>query len=177
MERVVVFVDGSNLFYGIRLLKIRLDYGKLLSFLKGTRQLVRAYFYTSIPDESTLKKNTPEWESYQRQRKFLEEISNLGYKVKTSLLRRRPSGELKEKEIDIMLATDMLSLAYLNAYDTAVLVSGDSDFRYTVEEVQKLGKKVENATFLKTSSPILRRACDKFIPLDEYTERFILKKI
>lgn len=172
-ERVIIFIDGSNLFHGLRHLNIKIDYAKLVEFLKESRRLIRAYFYSAVPQEKDLKKGSPEWESFQRQKRFLDELSNMGIKVKLAKLRKLPSGEYVEKEVDIMLATDMLSLAYQNAYDTAILVSGDSDFIYTVEEVQRIGKRVENASFKKTSSYNLRKACDRFILLDNYIDRFI----
>jgi len=53
-----------------------------------------------------------------------------------------------------------------------VLVSGDSDFIYTVEEIQRIGKRVENATFKKTSSYNLRKTCDRFVLLDNFLDRF-----
>ncbi|WP_029551717.1 NYN domain-containing protein [Thermocrinis jamiesonii] len=176
MEKVAVFIDGSNIFHAIRQLNIKIDYTKLVDFLKEDRRLIRAYFYGAVPQEKDLKKNTPEWESYLRQKRFLEELSLQGIKVKTANLRRLPSGEFIEKEVDIMLATDMLSLAYKNVYDTAILVSGDSDFSYTVEEIQSLGKRVENASFKKTSSHILRKVCDRFILLDDYLDRFVVEE-
>ncbi len=175
-ERVVIFIDGSNLFHAIRYMNIKIDYQKLVDFLKEDRKLIRAYFYGAIPQEKDIKKNSPEWESYLRQRRFLEELSLQGIKVKLAKLRRLPSGEYIEKEVDIMLATDMLSMAHMNTYDTAVLVSGDSDFSYTVEEVQRIGKRVENATFKKTSSYQLRKVCDRFLLLDDYMDRFVVQE-
>jgi len=176
MEKVAIFIDGSNIFHAIRQLNIKIDYTKLVDFLKEDRRLIRSYFYGAVPQEKDLKKHTPEWESFLRQRRFLEELSLQGIKVKTANLRRLPSGEFIEKEVDIMLATDMLSLAYKNVYDTAILVSGDSDFSYTVGEVQSLGKRVENASFEKTSSYILRKVCDRFILLDDYLDRFVVEE-
>ncbi|RUM31989.1 MAG: NYN domain-containing protein [Aquifex sp.] len=175
-ERLMIFIDGSNLFHGIRYLNIKVDYSKLVEFLREGRYLVRAYFYTAVPQEKDVKKGTPEWDSLMRQRRFLDELSLMGIKVKTANLRKLPSGEYLEKEVDIMLATDMLSLAYRNAYDTAILVSGDSDFIHTVEAVQSLGKRVENATFKKTSSYSLRKVCDRFILLDDYIDVFIMEE-
>ncbi len=175
-ERVVIFIDGSNLFHAIRYMNIRIDYQKLVDFLREDRKLIRAYFYGAIPQEKDIKKNSPEWESYMRQKRFLEELSLQGIKVKLAKLRKLPSGEYVEKEVDIMLATDMLSMAYTNTYDTAVLVSGDSDFSYTVEEVQRIGKRVENASFKRTSSYQLRKVCDRFLLLDDYLDRFVVQE-
>jgi len=175
-ERLMIFIDGSNLFHGIRYLNIKVDYSKLVEFLREGRYLVRAYFYTAVPQEKDVKKGTPEWDSLQRQKRFLDELSFMGIKVKTANLRKLPSGEYLEKEVDIMLATDMLSLAFRDAYDTAVLVSGDSDFIHTVEAVQSLGKRVENATFKKTSSYSLRKVCDRFILLDEHLDKILMEE-
>ncbi|WPM32698.1 NYN domain-containing protein [Hydrogenobacter sp. T-2] len=175
-ERVVIFIDGSNLFHAIRYMTIKIDYQRLVDFLREDRKLIRAYFYGAIPQEKDIKKNSPEWESYIRQRRFLEELSLQGIKVKLAKLRKLPSGEYVEKEVDIMLATDMLSMAHMNTYDTAVLVSGDSDFSYTVEEVQRIGKRVENASFKRTSSYQLRKVCDRFLLLDDYLDRFVVQE-
>ena len=48
-----------------------------------------------------------------------------------------------EKKVDIQIAIDMVSLAYENAYDTAVLISGDGDFVPVVKKIKELGKNVE----------------------------------
>ncbi|MCX8164894.1 MAG: NYN domain-containing protein, partial [Aquificaceae bacterium] len=42
-ERVVIFIDGSNLFHAIRYMNIRIDYQRLLNFLVEDRRLIRAY--------------------------------------------------------------------------------------------------------------------------------------
>jgi uncharacterized LabA/DUF88 family protein len=52
-----------------------------------------------------------------------------------------------EKGIDIMLATDLLYFAWNDFYDTAVLVSGDSDFAYALQAIKNMGKHVEVAYF------------------------------
>ncbi len=175
-DRVIVFIDGSNLFHAIRYLNIKIDYQKLVSFLASDRYHIRTYFYGAVPKEKDIKKNSPEWDSYLRQRRFLEELSLQGIKVKVANLKKLPSGEFVEKEVDIMLATDMLSMAYMDNYDTGILVTGDSDFSYTVEEIQRIGKRIENASFKKTSSYQLRKVCDKFILLDDYMDRFVVQE-
>lgn len=73
---------------------------------------------------------------------------------------------LVEKGVDISIATDMLSLAYDNIYDTGVLVSGDGDFAYVIKKIKLLGKKMEVAFFPKRRCWHLRQVSDKFIPLE-----------
>jgi uncharacterized LabA/DUF88 family protein len=169
-EKIVIFLDAGNLFHASNHLKIKIDYKKLINLLKRDRWLLRAYFYTGIPSPDL---NLPREyrEQWRKQQNFLNELQNLGIKVKTMPLKKTPEGFI-EKGVDILLATDMLSLAYRNAYDTAILVSGDSDYIPVVEMVQQLGKRVENASFKKTSSFELRKVCDDFILLDKYLDRF-----
>ena len=54
-------------------------------------------------------------------------------------------------------------MAFANAYDTAILVSGDGDFVKAIEAVCDLGKHVEVACFPKAYH--VRQAADKVIEL------------
>jgi len=76
------------------------------------------------------------------------------------------------------LVTDMLSMAFKNAYDVAILVSGDNDYVGAVEEIKRLGKRVEIASFehnikdnTKFISPDLKMIADKFISLDQLKDQ------
>lgn len=74
-----------------------------------------------------------------------------------------------EKGVDAALVTDLLSLAWQQAYDVAVLVSGDADYIPAVEYVQERGLKVINAAWASKGHN-LRGACwgsfeiDRLIP-------------
>ena len=175
-ERVIIFIDGSNIFHAIRALNIKIDYSRLVKFLAKDRYLIRAYYYSAMPRAEDVEKDTPEWDSLLRQRKFINELKNMGIKPRMANLRKLATGEWMEKEVDIMLATDMLAMAFRDAYDTAILVSGDSDYCYTVETVQDLGKRVINATFKRNSSPLLRAVADEVIILDDYIDEIIMEK-
>jgi len=70
-----------------------------------------------------------------------------------------------EKGIDIAIAVDMLSMAFHDAYDTAVLVSSDGDFVKVIEAVRDLGKHVEVACFRKAYH--VKQAADKVIELNQ----------
>ncbi len=59
----------------------------------------------------------------------------------------------------------MVKGAYDDAYDTAILVSGDGDFIPAVNVVQEKGKIVVNAYFKSSLSWHLKQSCDKSIQL------------
>ncbi|MDO8055513.1 MAG: NYN domain-containing protein, partial [Candidatus Hermodarchaeota archaeon] len=66
----------------------------------------------------------------------------------------------------VMLVTDMLIFAHNDLYDTALLVSGDKDFTYTLQELKTLGKSVEIAAFSHALATELQGAAHTTIILD-----------
>jgi hypothetical protein len=73
-----------------------------------------------------------------------------------------------EKGVDAAIVTDMLSLAWQNAYDIAVLVTSDVDFVPAVQKVQERGLKVVNAGWVSKGYE-LKAACGGSFDLDLIT--------
>ena len=163
-ERVALFIDGSNLYNGMRdnLSNTRVNLQALVGQLIGERQLYRVYYYNAPL--------TDDYESDLRdgQHRFFESLRRIPYvTVRLGRLHRRNDGSLVEKGIDVSIAVESLMLAYENAYDTAILVSGDSDYIELVEAIKAKGKHVECAMFKNQSAGILVEYVDVFHPLDE----------
>lgn len=74
-----------------------------------------------------------------------------------------------EKGIDSAIVTDMISLAWENAWDLAILVSSDHDFIPPVEFLTTKGRKVINAYFPPTGVH-LARICWASIDLRQLLE-------
>ena len=159
MPKVAIFIDGSNLFYACKIFSKEYEVNmlKLKDFLAGDRELLRAYFYGSFNPQK------PE------QIKFHHFLQENGFTVRITPLRRR-GDKLVEKGADVRLVTDMLALGLRGAFDTAVLVSGDSDFIDAIEEIKRAGIRVEIAMFEKAIGSELRRRADKFISLDRVAD-------
>ncbi|MFW9941873.1 MAG: NYN domain-containing protein [Candidatus Thorarchaeota archaeon] len=132
MERVIVFIDNSNIFKGFRKYNIKADYEKLKKTITRDRELRGIFLY-----EGVVYPISPE------KKNWYEELSNRsGYVIKTSFDKISSSGAI-EKKVDIKIAIDIISLAYENEYDTVVLVSGDGDFVPVLKKVREMDKKVE----------------------------------
>jgi len=163
-ERIAIFIDGSNLYNGMRenLNNTRVNLHELITQLRRDRHLVRTYYY-----------NAPLTEDYgeelrEGQHRFFESLRRIPYvTVRLGRLHRRQDGSLVEKGIDVAIAVESLSLAYDDAYDTALLVSGDGDYVELVEAIKRRGKHVECAMFRNQSAGILQEYADIFRPLDE----------
>lgn len=167
MERVCIFIDGSNLYHGLRNVHhgVRgtphIDVQGLVNWLVGARKLVRTYYYNAAlsTKHDAVKA--------QKQQRFFETLRRLPY-FDVRLGRLEPRGNtFVEKGVDIAIAVDMLSMAVHDVYDTAILVSSDGDFAKAVSAVCDTGKHVEVACFEKAYH--LKQAADKVIPLNAVT--------
>lgn len=101
------------------------------------------------------------------QMKYYEIMQYRGAKVILNKLKRDKPGEYRQKGVDVYIASDLLSLAFENAYDIAMLVSGDSDFIEVIDKVRERGKLVFLASFENGKSYDLQKSCDGFISLDK----------
>ena len=141
----------------------RVNLQGLINQLLGKRQLFRVYYYNApLTDDY-------ETELREGQQRFFESLRRIPYvTVRLGRLHRRTDGSLVEKGIDVAIAVESLSLAYQDAYDTAILVSGDSDYIELVEAIKARGKHIECAMFKNQSAGILLEHVDVFHPLDEF---------
>ena len=167
MERVMIFIDGSNLYHSLKnyFKRTDLDIGKFCRKLLGRRQLVRIYYYNAKVGQRQ------EPELYKQQQAFLSGINaipytelRLGRLVYTS---NWPTVPPYEKGTDVQLATDMITHSYKGNYDVGILVAGDNDFAGAVQAVKDNGKHVEVALFGKQgTSQQLRAVADRVISIN-----------
>ena len=145
-KRVIIFVDHANIFYNLQKRDIRIDYKRLKEILSKDLHLVGAFVYLGVPD-----KIPPEKEN------FLQYIKKAGYTIQARPLRVLSDGTTKQKGIDIFIYKDIVELAEEDAYDKAVLVSGDADFVDAVRKLKALKKRFEIWSFRKSLSKLLRK--------------------
>ncbi len=163
MERIIIFIDNSNIFQGFRKYNIKADYEKLKEIITKGRRLQDIFLY-----EGVVYPMSPE------KKKWYDDLSShSGYVIKASF-DKIAGNETIEKKVDIQMAIDIISLAYENAYDTAVLVSGDGDFVPVVYKVKELGKNMELWAFQYSLANALR---DELEPGKIYFLDDILSKV
>lgn len=142
-DRVAIFIDGSNLYHALKNNFGRYDlyFIGFISKLCNSRPLFRTYYYNVLQEPA-------KWpDAHKEQQEFLEVLNKTPYLEVRLGKTKVAQGVPIEKGIDIMLATDLLYFAWNNAYDVAILVSGDSDFAYALQAVKNMGKHVEVAYF------------------------------
>jgi len=159
----MVFIDAMNMYESIGNLGLNtnIDYYKLSLKLAGlNRRLIRCHVYTGAYDQRR------EPDKYAGQMRFFNKIHAMQFVT----LKTRPlvvrGGSLFQKGVDTLIATDMVSMAFLNHYDIAFLASGDGDLAPAVEAVKSAGKQIIVASFARSRSTAVGTAADHEIPLD-----------
>ncbi len=165
-ERIMVFIDGSNLYHSLKshFKRTDIDIGKFSKKLLEKRRLIRIYYYNARVG----RREEPE--RYRDQQAFFDSVSAIPYcelRLGRLVYVNWPNSPPYEKGVDIQLTTDLLTHSYKNNYDVAVLVAGDSDYVGALQAVKDNGKNVEVALFGKerTSRP-LREVADRVITID-----------
>jgi uncharacterized LabA/DUF88 family protein len=158
MMRCAVFIDGNNIFHSARQLGFEVDYARLLAVLLGKdRELLRAFFYTGVD------------EGADRQRGFLHWMRRNGFRVVQKPVKQERDGTRRAR-LEVEITTDML--AYAEKVDLVILVSGDEDFAYPLQALTQKGIRVEVAGFRGAMANKVMDAADRYIELDQLTERF-----
>ena len=158
MERITIFIDNSNIFKGFQKYNIQADYEKLKTLITRGRKLDAIYLY-----EGVIYPMSP------GKKGWYEQLSiRSGYIIKASFDKIVKSGAI-EKKVDIKIAIDVISLAFEDAYDIAVLVTGDGDFLPVVKKVKELDKNVEIWAFKYSLANTLREELgeDRIVYLDD----------
>lgn len=147
-ERVSVYIDGFNLYFGLKSKYPNLkwlDIYKLSNnILKPNQELVDVYYFTARINNNSAK--------VQRQSLYLSAIKstpvNIVYghyksKSKTCLNCGQSWNTYEEKMTDVNIAMQMFTDAYKDKYDRAILISGDSDLSTPILSVKNnFNKKV-----------------------------------
>jgi uncharacterized LabA/DUF88 family protein len=172
MTRVVAYVDGFNLYFGLKTGYGRryhwLDLQALATSLLQPGQELREvrYFTAGV-------KNDPE--GARRQSMYLDALAahcphvrlvEGRFQEKSRVCRSCGAGWIgyEEKETDVNIATALIEDAVEDRYDVAFLVSGDSDLRPAVAAVKRLRpEKLIIAVFPPSRhSRVLARAVDAY---------------
>jgi len=154
-QRLGVFVDVQNMFYSAKLLhQSKIDYGRLLKEIVGSRQLVRALAY--IVRKADVDQSS-----------FHEALRRHGYELKIKELKVRADADgqtsVAKASWQVAIAVDAIMLA--PKLDTVALVTGDGDHVPLVECLKLHGCRVEVFSFDRSTSGELIKAADEYVPI------------
>ncbi len=142
-ERVIVYIDGFNLYFGMR--EAGFDYCRWLNLkvlvqnlLHSNQTLVDIYYFTSRVSNSPDKQ--------KRQSIYIDALQSVGIKVvygnyQDGTEECKRCGNVwrtaKEKMTDVNIATSIIIHAFQDKYDAAMLITGDSDLVPPIKSVHE----------------------------------------
>lgn len=174
MERIMIFLDAEYVVQKMKDIKAgksagrkNINWQNIINWITGGRRLIRCYYYSAEFSKSENEK------TYQDQQDYLTKLklSIPNFEIKLGRLVKVNQGWV-QKGLDVKIALDMFAKAVLGHYDTAVLVSGDSDFIDVIREVkERYGKHVELYTFDRSVHQAMQLAPDKHVVINNALAR------
>ncbi len=188
MRRITAYIDGFNLYYGLKEKGWRWFYWLNLralieKFLKPEQILGKVKYFTSIVNEPPDKHN--------RQNRYLEALQTLsnleifyGHYLKDEV-QCHTCGHIHvtyhEKMTDVNIAVEMITDAFSDRFDTALLVSADSDLVSPIRRTKELfaGKRIVVLFPPGRSSKALIREADgyAYIGADKLSKSLFPEKV
>ncbi|TSC76782.1 MAG: hypothetical protein G01um101433_671 [Parcubacteria group bacterium Gr01-1014_33] len=176
-ERVFAIIDGSNFYHRLKELQglegnlLDFRYTNFVQWLTGERSIVQKTYYIGVvrakPDDKkaqTLRRN---------QQRLFAELRKDGWSIARGYL-LESGGTHHEKGVDVQIAVDLLVGAYENLYDTAILLSSDTDLIPALAKIRSMGKKVEYVGFSqKPSYGLITHSDVRRLLLKEDVQQFL----
>lgn len=146
MQRVAAYVDGFNLYFGLKNSRWHKYYWLDLvalaqGLLKSDQQLVATHYFTA-----RIRNNGHNAPDAKRQNTYLEALTVNGVKIqeghylqKTRDCRKCGATwpDYEEKMTDVNIAIQLLSDAFDDVFDVALVFSGDSDLTTPIRRVRE----------------------------------------
>ena len=171
-EKICIYIDGSNFYNYLKDKEIsfpkgiKFDYKAFAEYLTGKRNCVSKRYYVGIMrnfDDSEISRNL-----VKGQQKFLAKIQNDGFVIKRGRI-LYDKGKIREKGTDVKIAVDLIVGAIDNHYDTAILVSSDTDLIPAIKYVKFKSKNIEYVGFSHQPSLGIQKyaTLSKLLSLDD----------
>lgn len=154
----MLFIDGSNFYQTIKKLQFKIDYQRFLEYFNAQFQLKlkKAFYYSAYdPSQAFIMR-------------ILDKLEHLGYQIIRKKIKKVGQSTVKGN-LDIEMTIDVIK--HMPYYTTAILATGDGDFKPLVEYLQQNQKQVYCISSKRTHPPLvsyeLLESVDKFIELQD----------
>lgn len=162
--KVAVFIDAANIIHCYEDTHWKIDLKKLKKYFESKCILVGIYYYSAFFEESA------------SQQSFFEMLSRKGFILRTKKIRKitNDDGTITLKgNCDTDIVVD--AVAKMKEYDTAVIMSGDSDFISRVNLLRGNKKKVIIVSTRWHVAKDLIQSADYYVDMNKFRDVWELK--
>jgi uncharacterized LabA/DUF88 family protein len=141
-QRVNVYIDGFNFYYGLKSNRWRkfywLDLVKFFSmFIRPNQELNNLYYFTAVPTDPEKSDRQDLFLSANRLNPKFNMV--LGKFLKKSVYRGgNQFFSYEEKQTDVNIAVEMIRNVFLDRCDVSILVSADSDLLPAIRLIREI---------------------------------------
>lgn len=149
-ERIAIYIDGANTYRALKSINAldgisKFSYSEFINHISGDRKLVSKRYY--IGTVKNYDKTDKGEKMVKSQQKFLEGLRTDGFEIKHGKM-MYDTGKIREKGVDVKIAIDLVIGAADDLYDTAIIISSDTDLIPAIKYVKNAkNKKVEYISF------------------------------
>lgn len=157
-SRVIVFIEGSNIYFAQKKMGRWLDWVKVMKFLESKYEVLEIRYYVGVRKRD------------KKMRVFLKKLRKIGFSVVTKpvkYLLDEQGHYLEKANFDVEITADILR--NLDKIDIVLLFSGDSDFVYLTKLIQEEGRKLFIFSSRKTIAWELKLKADKYFLLEDFS--------
>jgi len=171
-NRVKIYVDGGNAYSALfkdskntkdgsvipRIIPSgkEFNYKDFSDFLVADRTSCGKGYYVGIV--RNFDQSIKSQKMVSRQQKFLAHLENDGFNIERGKIVYDHT--IREKGVDVKIAIDIVVDGIEDKYDTAIIVSSDTDLIPAIKYIQSKGKKVEYIGFSNHTSLAFMKQCD-----------------
>lgn len=146
MQRVNAYIDGFNLYFGLKAARFKRYYwldlaAMAANLLKPDQRLCATHYFTTA-----IRDNRRNEADRLRQVDYLQALSTCGIAIQYGHYLEKPRSchrchaswtDYEEKMTDVNLAIQLLTDAFDDAFDVALIISGDSDLTTPIKRVRE----------------------------------------
>lgn len=183
MDHQNFIIAFKNYYKGLGLYEPKIDYDKLSRNLVDKIPIEATYIKTFIfaPKADDFLIQNPKWQNYENL------IRGVGLRTFIDVVESRMTARPKESNIsweemdinnpltyqeyekgtDVNLAINLISKAFFNSYDTAIVLSGDSDYINAFQILNTMGKNIISVGVYGQNIKRLAEYSDYYMLLDD----------
>jgi len=139
MSKTTIFIDAGYL------IAVTLKKNKRIDLVKLSKTLAKDSWEKTIFYDALPRFGTPR---YAKAQKFHSKLCKLDkFEVRLGRLQYNEHDKPTQKGVDMKLGIDLVQMSMNHDFDTAIIITGDSDFLYAVQKAKEVNVNVRLAHF------------------------------